>query len=129
MAARRLVLNRSRSPNYSDAVYQIWPTMADGRRFSTPKRRLTIEKGSFQDKKERYKGQIEDHVFNHSVSFSVTVTRKPASYGPCLPARRPSFVHVMQAGLWYACNIYHLSCVDLELKKVSHMSSYYAGAV
>ena len=40
-----------------------------------------------------------------------------------------SFVHVMQAGLWYACNIYHLSCVDLELKKVSHMSSYYAGAV
>ena len=39
------------------------------------------------------------------------------------------FVHVMQAGLWYACNICHLSCVDLELKKVSHMSSYYAGAV
>ena len=86
--------------------------MADGRRFSTPKRRLTIEKGSFQDKKERYKGQIEDHVFNHSVSYSVTVTRKPASYGPCLfpmLARRPSFVHVMQAGLWYgACNIYHV---------------------
>ena len=104
--------------------------MADGRRFSTPKRRLTIEKGSFQDKKERYKGQIEDHVFNHSVSYSVTVTRKPASYGPCLfpmLARRPSFVHVMQAGLWYgAC---HLSCVDLELNEVSHISSYYAGAV
>ena len=126
MAARRLVLNRSRSPHYSDAVYQIWPTMADGRRFSTPKRRFTIEKGSFQDKKERYKGQIEDHVFNHSVSFSVTVTRKPASYGPCLPARRPSFVPVMQAGLW--C-LQHLSCVGLEFNKVSHMSSYYAGAV
>ena len=106
------MLNRSRSPHYSDAVYQIWPTMADGRRFSTPKRRLTIEKGSFQDKKERYKGQIEDHVFNHSVSYSVTVTSQPASYGPCLSpmlARRPTFVHVMQAGLWYgACNIYHV---------------------
>ena len=82
--------------------------MAEGRRFSTPKRRLTIEKGSFQDKKERYKGQIEDHVFNHSVSYSVTVTRKQVM-ALVFPAMRPSFVHVMQAGLWYgACNIYHV---------------------
>ena len=129
MAARRLVLNRSRSPHYSDAVYQIWPTMADGRRFSTPKRRLTIEKGSFQDKKERYKGQIEDRVFNHSVSYSVTITRKPASYGPCLPARRPSFVHARDAGRVMVWCMQHLSCVDLELNKVSHMCSYYARAV
>ena len=41
--------------------------MADGKTFSTPKRRLAIEKHSFQDQKERYRRHIEEHSFNHSV--------------------------------------------------------------
>ncbi|XP_068697129.1 ribonuclease P protein subunit p40-like isoform X1 [Montipora foliosa] len=45
--------------------------MADGKRFSTPKRRLRIEKSSFQDKKERHKKHIEDHPLNHAVQFVI----------------------------------------------------------
>ncbi|XP_020623915.1 ribonuclease P protein subunit p40-like [Orbicella faveolata] len=45
--------------------------MADGRAFSTPKGKLTIEKFSFQDEKERYKRQIEDHAFNHAVEIVI----------------------------------------------------------
>ena len=41
--------------------------MADGKTFSTPKRRLTIEKCLFEEKKARYRRHIEEHTFNHSV--------------------------------------------------------------
>jgi len=45
--------------------------MADGKAFSTPKRRMTIEKYSFKDQKERYRRHIEEHTFNHSVQLVI----------------------------------------------------------
>lgn len=59
--ARALVESQPRPPLFSAA------NMADGKRFGTPKRRLAIEKHSFQDEKERYRCHVEDHPFNHSV--------------------------------------------------------------
>ncbi|XP_058972910.2 ribonuclease P protein subunit p40-like isoform X1 [Pocillopora verrucosa] len=45
--------------------------MADGRSFSTPKRKLTIDKCSFRDEKERFRRHIEEHPFNHAVEITV----------------------------------------------------------
>ena len=51
--------------------------MADGKAFCTPKRKLTIDKCSFRDEKERYRRHIEEHPFNHAVcSFLTFVERK-----------------------------------------------------
>ncbi|XP_067055757.1 ribonuclease P protein subunit p40-like isoform X1 [Acropora muricata] len=48
--------------------------MADGKRFSTPKSRLNIERGSLQHPKMRYKKCIEEHPLNHSVQFVIPNT-------------------------------------------------------